>query len=799
MWPLRGYLVVDLSSGIAGGYCTKLLADAGAEVIKIEDPEGDPLRRWSASGAQISEGGDGALFGFLACSKKSVVADVSKMNDLLSVAELVDEADAVVWSPGSHLASHPSLAPAAILRSYPHVIVTSITPFGLEGPWSDRPATEFTLQAWSGGIVGLGRGTPDRAPVFVGGQVGEWLGGVFGAVGTLVGRARGLGELVDVSVLEALALCLTYYPVTFFEMAGHPFRTGRSLPIPAVEAARDGLVGLGTGTGQQWSDLCAMFGHPEWADDQSLRYDRAPVAPIIRQWVANHTVAEILELASAFRIPNAPLGNGASLPATDHFRARASFVTHPRDDFLQPDRPYRFTPPLLRPPEAAPRLGEHTTPLELRRRGDSPRTWSGPDGAEKPLSGLRILDMTAFWAGPFCSHILALLGAEVIHLESPSRPDGTRLLSGLPFTEDQWWERSGIFSGINTNKRSVTLDLSDERGRQAVRAIIATCDVIVENYTPRVLDQVGLDYNSVKAICPDIVMVRMPGFGLDGPWRDDAAFAWVIEDASGLTWMTGYPDANPMWPYCIGDPLAGTHALAGLLLALEHRRRTGEGVLVEAAMVDAALNVTAEQVINYSAYGALLERDGNRGPTAAPQNLYLAADTNPDGQRDSWVAIAVANDDHWKALQTALGQPEWAMDPDLSSIEGRRKRHDLIDAHLSAWCQTRPSDEIIDCLWSAGVPVAKVTQPHQQTELPPLQFRRFFETVDHPVAGSIRHSTLPIRFSRGPDRFHVTHAPLLGADTNDVLAAIGYTDAEIAALAADGVTATAPMMGTASG
>jgi crotonobetainyl-CoA:carnitine CoA-transferase CaiB-like acyl-CoA transferase len=795
--PLRGFVVVDLSIGIAGGYCTKLLAGAGAEVIKVEDPEGDPLRQWSASGAAIPVGGDGALFSFLAGSKKSVVSDAGRDDDHRFVTRLLEAADAVVWSPGSRLAEHPSLAPATIRRAHPGLIVTAITPFGLEGPWCDHPATEFTLQAWSGGIIGLGRGAPDRPPVFVGGQVGEWVTGAYAAIGTLVSRQRGLvsypGELVDVSMLEALALCLTYYPVSFFEMAGRPYRSGRTIPTPGVEAARDGLVGLGTGTGQQWLDFCVMVGHPEWADDQSLLASRGPVAPVIHDWVASHSVEEILSLAAAFRIPHAPVGNGANIPATDHFQARRAFVRNGRHHFWQPDHPYRFRPPLLRPSEPAPRLGEHTKMLRSRQRASSPPTRRGGDRHPLPFAGLRVLDMTAFWAGPLCTHVLALLGAEVIHLESPKRPDGTRLISGIPTTEDQWWERCGIFSGLNTNKKSVTLDLADQRARNALRRLLATCDIIVENYTPRVLEQIGLDFDGVRAIRPDVVMVRMPGFGLDGPWRDNAAFAFVIEDASGFTWMTGYPDGNPVSPYCIGDPTAGIHALAGLLLALEHRRRTGASVLVEAAMVDAAMNVTAEQVIEYSAYGALLGRDGNRGPNAAPQNLYLTADMSPDGDRDSWVAIAVTTDKQWKALRDLLGQPAWAMDPALLAAQARREQHDLIDAHLSDWCRERSSDQIVESVWRAGIPVAKVMEPHQQATLPPLQYRGFFEEVEHPVTGPARHSTLPVRFSRGPDRFHIHHAPLLGEHTHEVLAAVGVTAAEIAAMETDRVIGRAPI------
>ena len=399
--------------------------------------------------------------------------------------------------------------------------------------------------------------------------------------------------------------------------------------------------------------------------------------------------------------------------------------------------------------------------------------------------------MTAFWAGPSCTHPLAMLGAEVIHIESTARLDGTRML-GAPMTEEQWWERSPIFSGLNTSKKSLTLDFGSGSGMAVLRRLIATADVIVENYTPRVLDTAGLSFEAVRAIRPDVIMVRMPGFGLDGPWRDNAAFAYTIEDASGLTWMTGYPDQKPLEPYCVGDPNGGVHGLAGLLLALEHRRRTGEGVAVEAAMIDAAVNVTSEQVIEYSAYGALLERAGNRGPAAAPQGLYRTSDRDERGGDDCWVAIAVASDEQWAALTGALGAPDWSRDPDLATAPGRVQRQDDIDRRLAAWCAPRTGDEIVEHLWPAGVPVAKVVQPHRQGDLPPLQARGFFEVVDHPVSGVARHSTLPFRLSSGPERLHRRHAPLLGEHNVEVLSGLGLTGEEIAGLESDGVIGRAP-------
>ena len=801
MPALDGFVVVDLSTGIAGGYCTKLLADGGAKIIKVEAPEGDPLRRWSASRAEISPGDDGALFSFLACSKHSVVADPE--TDANFVNALLADADAVVWSPGSAVAG--MFAPAEIHRAHPHLTVSAITPFGLDGPWKDLPATEFTLQAWSGGIVGLGRGSADRAPVFVGGQVGDYLAGAYAAAATIASRMRGAAELIDLSMLETQILGLTYYPVSYFEMLGRPWRDARRLTVPGIARAKDGLIDIGCGTAQQWFDLCAMTGHQDWIDEESplsITEQANEKADELYAWVESQTVDEIRDIATAFRIPNAPVANGANVESFDHFQARGSFVANPRDGFFQPGPPYRAQPDFLRAPQPAPRLGEHTE--HYRRNGRLGRRKARIDAqmdvSERlPFEGLRVVDMTTFWAGPSCTHMLAMLGAEVLHVESTRRPDGTRLIAGIPITEDQWWEKSPIFSGLNTNKKGLTLDLQSAAGRELLMRLIATCDVIVENFTPRVLDQIGLDFAAVQSVRPDAIMLRMPGFGLDGPWRDNSAFAYVIEAASGISWLTGYRDRNPYEPYSVGDPNAGVHALNALLLALEHRRRTGQGVHIDAAMADAALNVAAEQVIEYSAYGALLQRDGNRGPTAAPQNLYRTNEIDEFGRRDCWVAVAVATDEQWTGLCVALGRPDWATDPALSTVDGRRQHHDRIDEHLSAWCEERRGDGIVEALWSNGVPVAKVMQPHRQSELPQLSARGFFEDVDHPVNARTPHSTLPFRSTRGLDRVHTQSAPLLGQHNRELLSELGLSDKDIDELEAQGVIGTAPAMhGTSS-
>ncbi len=771
--PLSEVGVVDLSTWIAGAYCARLLSDGGATVTRIEPDGGHPLRRWSASGsrsASRSRTGDatgthrhGVLFDHLTRDQRSV--EVDRLHDELGAAQVC------LWSPGGQL------DPAAIRASHPHLSLVAITPFGLDTPWSDRPATEFTLQAWSGGIIGLGRGDPDRAPVHVGGQVGEWLSGAYAAVGLLSALRTGVPSLVDVSMLEVQAMCLTYYPVTFHDVFGRPMRKRRARTVPGVAPASDGLVGMGVGTGQQWLDFCVMCGHPEWAEDASLFTERGALSDAIDQWVGSQTVAEVLDVAGAFRIPSAPLVDGANAPTIDQFRERANFVTD-ADGTVRPRAPLTFD------------AGPPTTTASATRTAPTDGSTAAPGAAGTlPFSGLRVLDMTAYWAGPSASHLLALLGAEVIHVESARRPDGARLVGGTPQSTEQYWEKGPIFAALNTNKSSLTLDFGTAAGLDLLRRVIATCDVVIENYTPRVLDGLGLTEAALRELRDDLVVVRMPGFGLDGPWRDHPAFAFVIEDASGLTSLTGHPDQSPVEPYCVGDSNAGLHAAYGLLLALAERDRTGTGVQVEAAMIDAALSVTAEQVIEHSVNGVRLERAGNRGPAAAPQNLYDCADLDEYGREPSRVAIAVATDEQWQSLRTALGDPAWAASAGLAAHDGRIAAHDEIDGHLQVWCAARGADEVVDTLWAAGVPVARVMLPHQQPDLPPLQARGFFEALEHPVMGPARYSTLPFRFDGMPEQLHRRTAPLLGEHTDELLRGVGLDDAELAALESDGVIA----------
>ena len=820
--PLAGVRVLDLSTEIAGPYCTKLLADAGAEVLKIESPGGDPLRRWTASGTALAPGEDGVLFRFLNTSKRSTVVDYTTPNGREQLLTLAAHADFVIESMAPGTIEALGLGPKAIWERNRVASIVSISPFGRGGPWSNRPATEFTLQAWSGSTAA--RGTMDRPPIAAGGRLGEFLGGTYAAVAALTAyhgaRRSGRGEHVDLSLFEVMALTMAPNLTVWESLAGQPSPFSRTLEIPSIEPAKDGCIGFCTITGQQWRDFLVLIERPDLLDDEELaRWDgrlrRADeVHAFVQAWTKQHTVDEIIERAAALRVPVGALGTGETVPTFDHFVARGAFVPHPGAKFVQPRPPYRMSDAAPRAFSPAPKLGEHEAAWEAldthsgkmsatrdeRFQGSMPeidpftpssgrslRPRIEGTSTTTPLAGLRVIDFTAFWAGPFATHYLTAMGAEVIKIESIQRPDGMRLQSVKPPIEDRWWEWGALFHGVNLGKRSVTLDLTRPAGVALVKRLLAQSDVAIENFSPRVMDNLGIVYKELATANPRLIMLRMPAFGLDGPWRDRVGFAQTMEQISGMAWLTGFADATPVIPRGPCDPLAGLHAVAALLVALEQRERTGRGQLIEATMVEAALNAAAEIVLEYGAYGARLTRDGNRGPVGAPQNLYACDGT------DRWIAIAIATDAQWRALADLMNRPEWARDPLLANAVGRRAHADRLDREIAAWCASRDANGLAEDLVGRGIPAAPVLSAARLGDNPQLRARAFFATIAHAVVGTHQYPTQPMCLASGHRPWYAHPSPTLGQHTEMILHdLLGLSDPDLDRLRSDGIIGERP-------
>ena len=756
--------VIEFATEIAGPYAGKLFCDAGADVIKVEPPLGDSFRLRSASGSDL-RGLDSALFRHLNFGKRSVIGSPGGEE----VERLVESADILIES---FLPAEPLFD--EWMQRYPKLVVLSITPFGRTGPWRNRPATGFTVQAESGSLGA--RGQRDGIPFQAGGRIAEWSCGVFGAVGAFVaaleaGRS-GFGDHVDCPWITADHTTTNPNMSLTYDLMGRPPITSpaRVVDAPSIERTSDGFIGLNTNTRQQFEDFVRMIDRSNLLEDErwfSAEYRMLNLDEwnsFVSPWMRARSSDEIMELASLWRIPVAPVNNGRTLLQQDHFRKREVFALSPDGDFTQPVPPYLLDGERPRARGPAPRLGEASGRIEERLAPLCPALDGSPQvGHPAPFSGLRVLDATAMWAGPLVGQIFAAFGADVIHLESIQRLDLGRLKVDAEYGKDQWWERAPDWFMINPNKRDLTLDLRDERGRALLKQLIATCDVMVENFSPRVFDSFGFSFEEVRHINPGILYVRMPAFGLDGPWRENVGFAQTMEQVSGLAWVTGHrEDPTPHVPRGPCDPLAGYHVVFALLVAHWRRLRSGEGASLEAAMTESALNAAAELLIEYTAYGKILQRMGNRSCDAAPQGLYRCAGD------DQWLALSVRSDDDWQALKGVVGHPTWAKRPELDTHEGRTQLHDELDRELGSWALDREVHTTVERLIEAGVPAAAMRDPRLADQHPQLAALGYFETIDHPVVGSHLAPSLPFRFKR-VDRWFKSAAPTLGQHNEQIL------------------------------
>jgi crotonobetainyl-CoA:carnitine CoA-transferase CaiB-like acyl-CoA transferase len=796
--PLQGLSqlrVLDFSSWIAGPYASKLFADAGADVIKVEAETGDPMRHYASKPEFLEKRkGDSAFFQYLNANKRSVTGKPDDDH----IRELIASADLVIEDFQGNSKELDALNIEQLKKEFPHLVILSITPFGRKGPYADRPATEFTVQA-EGGSTSM-RGLTSWMPFMAGGRASDFVGATYAAVVagcTLRGAERtGLGEHIDFSLSECMNIASTIYVDLVFSLMDRPHIPGpmRQLEIPSIEPTKDGWVGFNTNSRQQFDDFLILIEKADWIGDEELasawsrtfRYDEWNEA--VHAWTQKHETSYIIEQAALFRIPVAPVCNGKTVLEQEQFKARGVFEENPAGDFMQPRPPYRINGDRIRGLKAAPELGQHNNNIENHQPAAA-KTKSSE--RELPLKGIRILDAAAWWAGPAATQMFATLGADVIHVESIHRFDGARTVIAMAGGDD-WWERSHLYNGTNSNKRSLTLDLNNENGLQLFKDLVKECDVVIENFSPRVFEHFGLDWDNIHEINPQAIFVRMPAFGLDGPWRNHVGFAQTMEQMSGMAWVTGHVDDQPRIQRGPCDPLSGMHAAFAILAALSERDKTGKGQFLECTMVEGALNASAEQVIEYTAYGNVLNREGNRSPYAAPQGLYPCK-VDEDGE-EQLLALSIATDEQWQALVEILGSPGWATDTKYANHAGRREHHDELDKHLLSWAENQKLKPTVDTMLNNGIPAATLLDSRSSYNQTQFEARGFYEEVEHPVIGTHFISGMPFRFdSRYDQPWLSTHAPTMGQHNYEILGELlGQSKEQIEQLEKDQVIGNRP-------
>ena len=412
-----------------------------------------------------------------------------------------------------------------------------------------------------------------------------------------------------------------------------------------------------------------------------------------------------------------------------------------------------------------------------------------------PLAGLRVLDWSLYWAGPYLSLMLHDLGAEVIKIESPGNWDPMRTVIDVnryagdkarPMTPQ---ERSNVnqhYNEWNRGKLGLGVDLTDPRGRQIVLDLAATADIFVENHRPGAKEKLKIGYDDLKAVKPDIIYVSVSGFGQTEPERNAMALGAPVELASGLFSLNGYlNDETPAKTgFSYGDPVGALAALTAVLLAFRGRRKTGAGRYLDIATRDALSFGIGAAFIDWSANQAERPRQGNRHPVYAPQGVYRARGD------DEWVAISVRDDADWQALGAALGDPAWHAHPAFSDAASRRLRHDQIDAQIEAWTSQRSAREAEAALQQAGVPAGAVLDFQQLADDPQLAARGAFQKIEHPAFGvEVRATSQWARGDR-PQEIDLP-APCFGQHNRQVLSdVLGMDGGEIDALERDGVIAS---------
>ena len=780
---------MELGHEIAAPYCTKLLADLGADVIKIERPGGDPLRAWGPFRNDRPDPDASGLFRYLNANKRSIVLDLKVRDGARQALDLAAEADLVVENLRPGTLETLGLGLDALRARNPLVALVRISNFGQMGPYRDHPATDLVLQTAGGWVAD--HSAPGSDLVRIGGRMAEYVSAAFaaGSALTAVQSARQRGEAVevDLSILECVVGTLAYPMLAVEVMRNLPSRGSAPAHVPfGILRCKDGWVGINILTQSHWANACRAIGAPEFSESRGevsqsqVEYDAFMAK--LRPWLDRRTAEEILEQCQALRIPTAVVGTGRSLLESSQFAARPFFVEEPGGDFRQPGFPYRLSvsPPELR--SAAPTLAcASSKPPSWLPRGTTPLGVETTNSSDLPFRGTRVLDLGTFWAGPYMGMYLASMGADVIKIESIQRPDGFRFIGAFDPSGEDWYEAGTLFQATNLGKRNLTLDLSRAEGRSLLMRLVETADILIENYAPRVLERFGLDYPEIRAAKPDIVMVRMPAFGLEGPWRDYVGWAMAIAQAAGISWITGEPsDELPRNPGAFLDPAVAMHALVAVQAALAHRRSGGEGQLIEMAQLETAACMCPEPIIEFSMNGRTQGRRGNRSRDRAPDGLYPCAE-------GGHLAVSVRNDAEWSRLVEILGEPNWARDPELAHGDGRVKRADALDARLRAWTEGRNAGELAKLLQERRVPAAALLRADEMYDDPQLVARDYYQTLDHPVTGKRRYPVWPMRFSfASKEPAYAAGTPTLGQHNQEILGEeLGLSRAELERLRRD--------------
>jgi crotonobetainyl-CoA:carnitine CoA-transferase CaiB-like acyl-CoA transferase len=775
--PLSGLRVLELATGVAGPFTGKLFADYGADVIKVEPPGGDPSRHRGDDPEQSP------LFLHLNANKRSIVADPTTGDGASLIREVAATCHLVIESFRPGQLEEWGLGYDQLRADRPDIVVVSVTGFGQTGPYAGWVGEEIVYYGLGGPMSATG--LPEREPVKLAGNVVQYQCGSVAAVAALgalrLAEVTGRSVHVDVSNLETQAGSIdrrTAYLLSA-QMTGHDVERETShlaRTVPAgIYPTADGYIQVLV-AGNWIERMAATLGDDELARHYAAAdWLRDPEIPDLLDaalygWTLTRTAKAAEVEAQEARWGVTAVNQPLQVLDEEHWRHRGYWAEadHPvAGRFRQPGPAFRPAEPgfLLRSP--APLLDQHRAEVvaelgpghpEIARpdraqRGSGAQV-RGETGSDLPLTGIRVLDLTVVWAGPYCTMQLADLGAEVIRLDNPWYfPTATRgamprpvppvdhlgpVWGGYPdgIPGERPWNQVCAFANHARSKLGATVHLGTPEGRELALRLIERCDVLVENNAATTLDKLGLDWATLQARNPRLIMMRMPSLGNWGPASGYVGFGAHVEAMVGVTAVRGYPDVDPTnqdATYHM-DPATGTMAAFAVQAVLRRRERTGRGELIELAQAETLMHHIGEYLVEADRCGTVHQRLGNRHPHRAPQGCY------PCAGDDAWAVLSVGSDQEWAGLVRAMGSPAWAAEPRFHSGAGRIEHHDELDRAIGAWTATLSRHEVATRLQAEGVPAGPVLHESELLADPHLRERGFFRpngsedlpTYDHP-------------------------------------------------------------------
>ncbi|MBI4765448.1 MAG: CoA transferase [Deltaproteobacteria bacterium] len=792
---LDAYRVLDLTDH-RGQFCGKILADLGADVIKVEPPEGDPARKTGPFIDDDPDPGKSLYWAAHNTSKRSITLDLQKEKDRNHFLRLAGGAKFLLESFTPGYLDKLGLSFEFLNRLNPSLILVSITPFGQTGPYARFKDSDL-INMGLGGQMAL-CGDRDRAPLRFTAEQSYPLGGIYGALAALAAHLyrekTGLGQHIDVSIQESVFQTArstrTYWDMQkFLEQREGP-RMGRGvINFRNLWSCKNGVVCWRIFVANLGKWTAALFG---WMNEEGLAADLSPVpwedldmatlsqkdidrfeVPI-QAFFLKHTKEELFRESLKRGFVLFPLSTVRDLYENEQLKARAFWqevsypsldrtIPHPGPPFIIQGMNYSLKKP--------PAIGEHTQEIlgqetggsgELSEQPQGPQLSSLPDRDRGPaLEGLKVLDFSWVIAGPKGTKYLANLGATVVRVESEQRLDFLRAYP--PFPEGiSGINRSGTFAHLNDGKYGMALNTKHPKARGVLEKLVQWADVVVENFTPGTMERWGLAYEDLRKINPEIIMLRGSLMGQTGPYAHQTGLGTMLQAYAGFSNLVGWPDRVPVGsaaPY--SDFPTGGYIAVGVLAGLDYKRRTGRGFCIDLSQLEVSQQMLIPALLDYGANRRVLQALGNRHPHSCPHGAY------PCRGEDRWCLISVFNEKEWGALKSVMGNPLWSEEEKFSSLEKRKSNEDEVDRLISAWSIHHSAEGLMDILQEAGVPAGMVKNGQDIHEDPQLAHRGHLVRLKHQEMGMVNYDCPPFRLSLTPLRMEMP-SPCLGEHTEMV-------------------------------